>query len=97
MAIKGNYFGLIYNQDLLDKAGVEKVPETMTELKDCVEKLKAADITPFTSGYAEWWVFKHVFQHFADAASDDVQKMIAGFEDGSDSLENYPILTDNFF
>lgn len=24
MAIKGNYFGLIYNQDLLDKAGVEK-------------------------------------------------------------------------
>ena len=97
MAIKGNYFGLIYNQDLLDKAGVEKVPETMTELKDCVEKLKAADITPFTSGYAEWWVFKHVFQHFADAASDDVQKMVAGFEDGSDSLENYPILTDNFF
>ena len=69
----------------------------MTELKDCVEKLKAADITPFTSGYAEWWVFKHVFQHFADAASDDVQKMVAGFEDGSDSLENYPILTDNFF
>ena len=34
MAIKGNYFGLIYNQDLLDKAGVEKVPETMTVLKD---------------------------------------------------------------
>ena len=80
VAIKGNYFGLIYNQDLLDKAGVEKVPETMTELKDCVEKLKAADITPFT-----------------DAASDDVQKLIAGFEDGSDSLNNYPVLTDNFF
>ena len=88
MAIKGNYFGLIYNQDLLDKAGVEKVPETMTELKDCVEKLKAADITPFTSGYAEWWVFKHVFQHFADAASDDVQKMVAGFEDGSENGES---------
>ena len=31
VAIKGNYFGLIYNQELLDQAGVEKVPETMRE------------------------------------------------------------------
>ena len=26
-----------------------------------------------------------------------MQKLIAGFEDGSDSLNNYPVLTDNFF
>lgn len=97
LAIKGNYFGLIYNQDLLDQAGVEKVPETVAELEDCVAKLTEAEITPFTSGFGEWWVFKHVFQHYAAASTDDYQKLIAGFEDGSDSLSNYPIIADNFF
>lgn len=97
LAIKGNYFGLIYNQDLLDQAGVEKVPETMTELKDCVEKLKAADITPFTSGYAEWWVYKHIFQHFVDASTDNPQKLVSDLETGADSLSNYPLIADNFF
>ena len=96
-AIKGNYFGLLYNQDLLDEAGVEKVPETVAELEDCVQKLKDAGITPFTSGYSEWWVFKHIFQHFAAASTDDYAGLVAGMESGSDSLENYPLLTENFF
>lgn len=97
MSIKGNYFGLIYNQDLLDEAGVEKVPETMTELKDCIEKLNAKGITPFTSGFGEWWVYKHVFQHFAAASTDDYQQFITGMNEGTDSLNNYPTITDNFF
>ena len=96
-AIKGNYFGLLYNQDLLDEAGVDKIPETVSELEDCVQKLKDAGITPFTSGYSEWWVFKHIFQHFAAASTDDYAGLVAGMEAGTDSIENYPLLTDNFF
>ena len=33
-----------------------------------LRKIKAAGYTPFSTGFAEWWVFKHVFQHFLDAA-----------------------------
>ena len=97
LAIKGNYFGLIYNEELLKKAGVEKAPETVAELEDAVKKLKAADITPFTTGYAEWWVFKHIFQHYAAASVDDYQSFVKKMESGEDSLNNYPLIKDNFF
>lgn len=97
LAIKGNYFGLLYNMDLLKEAGVEKMPETVTELEDCVEKLKAAGITPFTGGYAEWWTFKHVFQHYMAASVEDVPAFVASMEKGEDTLDKYPLIADNFF
>ena len=96
IAIKGNYFGLIYNKALLDQAGVESVPKTLDELKDCVEKLKAAGITPFTGGLAEWWVYKHMFQHFA-GATGDYQGLVTAMEKGEASLADYPVIADNFF
>lgn len=97
LAIKGNYFGLLYNKDLFAQAGIEKAPETVGEMEEAVEKLKAAGITPFTSGYAEWWVFKHIFQHYVAAAADDYQGFVKAMEAGEDSLNNYPVLKDNFF
>lgn len=97
LAIKGNYFGLLYNMDLLKEAGVEKMPETVSELKDCVEKLKAAGITPFTSGYAEWWTYKHVFQHYMAASVEDVPSFVAAMEKGEDTLDKYPLISENFF
>lgn len=97
VAIKGNYFGLIYNQDLLDKAGVSAVPTTMAELEDCVKKLNDAGITAFTSGFGEWWVFKHAFQHFATEAVDDYPAFVAKMEAGEDSVSNYPLMSKNFF
>ena len=48
-------WGVFYNKDLFDKAGISEVPTTVTELKDCVDKLKAAGITPFAAGYATEW------------------------------------------
>lgn len=97
IAIKGNYFGLLYNMDLLEEAGVEKMPETVDELNDCVAKLNDAGITPFTGGFAEWWVFKHIFQHYAGAAVEDYQAFVASMEAGEGKLEDYPIISENFF
>lgn len=97
IAIKGNYFGLVYNKELFEQAGIEKAPETITELKDAVEKLKAADITPFTSGFGEWWVYKHLFQHFMAAASEDYPALVQSMESGEKSMNDYPILKDDFF
>jgi raffinose/stachyose/melibiose transport system substrate-binding protein len=97
LAIKGNYFGLIYNLDLLQQAGVEKMPETLTELKECVDKLEAIDVTPFTGGFAEWWTFKHAFQHFLDAASDDVPALVQSLEKGEANLSDYPSIAEGYF
>lgn len=97
IAIKGNFFGLVYNKELFTKAGIDKFPETITELKAACEKLKAADITPFTSGFAEWWVYKHIFQHFLAASTDDVRGLIQEFNSGEAKIKDYPELYDNYF
>ncbi|MCP1103003.1 raffinose/stachyose/melibiose transport system substrate-binding protein [Aequitasia blattaphilus] len=97
IAIKGNFFGLLYNKDLFEQAGIDKAPETVEELTNAVKKLKDAGITPFTGGFAEWWVFKHLFQHYAGAAVEDYQSFVAAMESGEDSLNNYPLMKDNFF
>ncbi|TXK84917.1 ABC transporter substrate-binding protein [Paenibacillus sp. N3.4] len=49
-------YGFIYNKDLFTKAGIDKVPVTLSELKQVNEKLKAAGITSYSEGYKEWWV-----------------------------------------
>lgn len=97
LAIKGNFFGLIYNKAVFEQAGIAEFPDTITELKDACEKLKAAGVTPFTSGFAEWWVYKHVWQHFLGAATDDVPGLIKKFESGEAKIKDYPELYDNFF
>lgn len=48
-------WGVFYNKELFEKAGISEVPKTVTELEDCVAKLKAAGITPFAAGYATEW------------------------------------------
>lgn len=97
IAIKGNYFGLIYNKDLFEQAGITKFPETISELEIAIEKLEAEGITPFSSGFGEWWVFKHVFQHFMAAATDDAPALIQKFEKGEAKIKDYPELYNNFF
>ncbi|SDO34389.1 raffinose/stachyose/melibiose transport system substrate-binding protein [Paenibacillus sp. yr247] len=60
IAIEG--YGFIYNKDLFAKAGIEKVPTTLTEFKQLNEKLKASGIPSFTEGYKEWWILgQHLF------------------------------------
>ena len=63
IAIKGNYFGLVYNKGIFDELGLE-VPQTVDELTAACEAISEAGYKPFTTGYAEWWVFKHIFQHY---------------------------------
>jgi len=55
-------YGFIYNKDLFAKAGIEKVPETLTELRQANEKLRAAGISSYSEGYKEWWILgQHLF------------------------------------
>ena len=40
---------LLYNKDLLDKAGVKELPKTWADFTDSLKKLKAAGIQPYYS------------------------------------------------
>lgn len=95
-ALKGNYFGLIYNKAIFDEVGVE-FPKTLDEFEAACEKIAAAGYQPVTTGFAEWWVFKHVAQHFMNAASDDPAAMVAAFQKGEAHIKDYPVLYDNLF
>jgi raffinose/stachyose/melibiose transport system substrate-binding protein len=55
-------YGFVYNKELFTKAGIDKVPVTLSELKAVNEKLKAAGIASFSEGYKETWVLgRHLF------------------------------------
>ncbi|MFA9463157.1 MAG: ABC transporter substrate-binding protein [Velocimicrobium sp.] len=101
IAIKGNYFGMVYNKDMFSEAGITEFPSTVSAMKDACEKLSAAGYTPFTTGYSEWWVFKHVWQHFLAAAAKnagtDVGSLVKAFENGEAKVSDYPELYNNFF
>lgn len=98
MSIKGNFFGVLYNQEIFAEAGVEAFPQTLSELENACEKISAAGYTPFTTGFAEWWVYKHCFQSFLNAAQpDDVEGLVKAFVSGEAHMKDYPVIYDGFF
>lgn len=101
IAIKGNYFGMVYNKAIFDECGITEFPKTLSEFETVCETISAAGYQPITTGFNEWWVFKHVWQHFLDAAAanagEDVATLVAKLEKGEVKVEDYPELYDNFF
>ncbi|MNW52729.1 Multiple sugar-binding protein precursor [compost metagenome] len=101
LPVKGNLFVLIYNKALLEEAGIATVPKTTAEMQDAITKLEAKGITPFANAYKEWWVWKHIFQHFVDAAAQDAgvtpKELVDKFIAGEAQFKDYPVLYDNFF
>jgi raffinose/stachyose/melibiose transport system substrate-binding protein len=47
---------LIYNRNLLKKAGITKPPQTFDEFLTQIATLKRVGITPFVSGFGEMWL-----------------------------------------
>ncbi|CAM3696887.1 extracellular solute-binding protein [Marinicrinis lubricantis] len=101
LPIKGNLMSMIYNKDLLNEAGITEVPKTMAELEAAIEKLEAKGITPFANAYKEWWVWKHIFQNFLNAAAEDAgietKELVNQFIAGETTFKDHPVLYDNFF
>ncbi len=93
----GDQYGIIYNQDCLDAAGVTSIPKTLDELEECCEKLQAAGIQPFACGWAEWWVFKQSLIPFLTESVDNYATFVNDMEAGTDSLNNHEMIKDNMF
>lgn len=96
LPIKSDLFALIYNKDLFAAAGITQVPKTLKDLKKVCLKLEAKGITPFANGYKEWWVQKHIFQHFIDAAADNPEKLVENFIEGRTTFKDNPTLLNYF-
>lgn len=101
LAIKGNYFGIVYNKAILEECGITEFPQTIDEMTAACEKISEAGYKPFTTGFSEWWVFKHIWQHYLAAAAENagttVAELVASFEKGEAKVADYPELYDNFF
>ncbi len=96
-AIKGNYFGMLYNKDIFEEVGITEFPKTLEGLKEAAEKISAAGYQVFSDGFGEWWVFKHAWQTFFDAASDDPAALADAFIKGEAHWADYPVLYNNWF
>ncbi|MGO4369419.1 ABC transporter substrate-binding protein [Paenibacillus sp. 2TAB19] len=101
LPVKGNLMMMIYNKKLLADAGITEVPKTTAQMNDAIAKLEAKGITPFANAYKEWWVWKHIFQNFVNAAAEDAgttpKELVAKFIAGETTFKDHPVLYDNFF
>ena len=98
LSIKGNFFGIVYNKAIFAEGGISSFPQTFSDLEIACEKIQAAGYQPFSSGFAEWWVYKHIFQHFMYAAQpDDVEGLVKSFISGKSKMKDYPELYNDFF
>ncbi len=101
IAIKGNYFGMVYNKAIFEECGITEFPSTVSAMEEACEKISAKGYQPFTTGFNEWWVFKHVAQHFVDAAAKNAglttAELVAKFEKGEAKVSDYPEMYDTFF
>lgn len=57
--------GFWYNTELFDQAGITETPETLDDLYDAIDALKAADITPIAVGAGDSWPAAHYWYNFA--------------------------------
>lgn len=80
--------GLVCNMDAFAQAGIEKAPETLTELKDACEKLKAAGIVPFATGLKDVWVSHQLFWNVSGPTVGDFGEWNAAMSKGESSFLN---------
>ncbi len=94
---KIDYNGIVYNKKLFADAGITELPMTVAQLEEACKKLQAKGITPFGNAYKEWWVEKHIFEHFLGAeGKGDPAKLVGDFIAGTTTFKDHPLLEKYF-
>ncbi|WRP07205.1 extracellular solute-binding protein [Rossellomorea aquimaris] len=94
MPINIEGFGIIYNRDLFQKAGITSPPSTYPELEEAAAKLDQKGIKPFANGYYEDWKLGH---HMASVAFAQADKGFPqGLDNGSASFRDNPSFQELF-
>ncbi|WP_277679839.1 ABC transporter substrate-binding protein [Gracilibacillus dipsosauri] len=81
-------YGIIYNKSLFQRAGIEKLPSTFTELKTITKQLETAGIIPFATGYYEKWILGDLLMNIAISQQEDPDQFIRHLKNGTTSIEN---------
>ncbi len=89
-------FSLLYNKKLFADAGITELPKTLTELGELCEKLKAKGITPFANGYKEYWVFRHIIDHFMAAEGKEPATLAEEITNGSVKIGDLKYMKNSF-
>lgn len=87
-------YGFIYNKELFQRAGVEKVPETLSELKKTAGMLEQKGITPFATGYYEDWKLGVHLLNVAFARQKDPDAFIKKLNAGEVQIPDNPLFQD---
>ncbi|PAF23145.1 hypothetical protein CHH49_00870 [Terribacillus saccharophilus] len=84
MNIEG--FGIIYNKALFQKAGINELPDTYTELEKAASQLEKAGVTPFANGYYEEWKLGHHLTSLAFSEQSDPEAFMLDLAEGKASF-----------
>ena len=79
-------YGYIYNKEIFEEAGITERPRTLEELEAAAEKIEAIGVTPFGTGYGEWWVNGLHLMNIPFARQDDPQAFMDAMYAGEETL-----------
>ena len=81
----------IYNKDLIEQAGITELPATLDEFRGVCEKLSAAGIQPFSTGFGEWWVLPQTtYPSMSDAYNGDYAALFADVQSSKIAFGDLP-------
>lgn len=90
----------IYNKKIFADLGITKLPKTLMEFEATAQKIQAAGIQPFATGYKEFWVLPQTaWQALAPVVEKKYggySKFVAALNDGSLKFKNVPEMTQVF-
>jgi raffinose/stachyose/melibiose transport system substrate-binding protein len=75
-------YSFIYNKKLFKAAGITQLPRTLNEYRTVCEQLKNKGITPFGTGYREWWVLEQTMTNLFGQAKGNYNTLFKNLNSG---------------
>lgn len=83
-------YGILYNIDVFEQAGITKLPETLSELEEVCKTLEAKGIIPFAEGFKDNWTTGQLAE-FPLSVNPDFRQRTADWVSGKSSFADDPI------
>ncbi|NMO98093.1 ABC transporter substrate-binding protein [Paenibacillus lemnae] len=90
MAIEG--YGIIYNKNLFQQAGITELPTTLSELEAAARQLQEAGITPFVNGYQENWILANHLLNIGFAHQEDPDGFVKSLNEGKGTIKGNGVM-----
>lgn len=88
--------GMLYNKDIFEKAGIEKLPQTLDELEEVCKTLQAQGIPAFALGAADLWEVAYLVSHFIIPQNEDPEVTMAQLASGEPTFREMKNFENSF-